>query len=527
MRAPVCSILETTSPPRSAEVEHQRVAGRAQRRVDLVGAGGDLVGHVRAGVGERVGELLRAAGHGLDGDGGLLREALRDLIEPRAHHLLQAAGEIGELVVHVLGLEVEAGGQPVAGRGDGRGGVVAGGFQPVEQSRAALAQGVDHGIAGMAERQRDVFALFGERAGDALRHFVDLVGDQIADRGDVVGEIEMHAGDGVAHLFGLADQGLALVGQFAAADRGCALRCRYRRARARTLRCAPALPARRRAPARVRRRRPWRRLRGGWPGRRVTIDSRAEVSGCGQTHGDFGHGFGDHAHVLRAAEHVGEHVEEDHRHDDRAGDADERGEADARGREQRLQFAAVEIGGGEAAGGPGEGGDAGDDIRRARRTAAQRLQDLADIGAVVIGGAARRMSSSVQSGACGSSWNRSAAAGGVGAWRRRRLIQTTRLGADRPGGCRAPPGWRRAPLPSGLWIFADCSPFRSSPRCYAGLLPRPANRHGQRAAPRAREPPDGAEKLSARAPFYPQAFILSPWQCERNRSGKEFFIIVN
>ena len=67
----------------------------------------------------------------------------------------------------------------------------------------------------MAERERDVLALLGERAGDALRHFADLVGDQIADRGDVVRQIEMDAGDGVAHVLGLIDQRLALVGQLA------------------------------------------------------------------------------------------------------------------------------------------------------------------------------------------------------------------------------------------------------------------------------------------------------------------------
>ncbi len=93
--------------------------------------------------------------------------------------------------------------------------LVAGRFQAVEQSRAALAQGVDHRVAGVSERQRDVFALFGQRAGDALRHFVDLFGDQIADRGDVVRQIEMDRADRLAHLFGLADQGVALVGQFA------------------------------------------------------------------------------------------------------------------------------------------------------------------------------------------------------------------------------------------------------------------------------------------------------------------------
>ena len=70
--------------------------------------------------------------------------------------------------------------------------------------------------------------------------------------------------------------------------------------------------------------------RMAWP--TVTIDSRAEVSGWRQPHRDFGHGFGDQAHVLRAAEHVGEHVEEDHRHDDRAAMPTSGGEADARGR---------------------------------------------------------------------------------------------------------------------------------------------------------------------------------------------------
>ena len=186
MRAPVCSSLETTSPPRrlrsstSESPVERSVMFTSSARAAMVSA------MLAAGLGEGVVEGLRAARHDLDGDGGFLREALRDLVEPGAHHLLQAGGEFGELVVHVLGLEIEAGGETVAGRGDGGGGVVAGGLQPVEQGRAALGQRVDHAIAGMAERQRDVLALFGERTGDALRHFVDLVGDQIADRGDVV-----------------------------------------------------------------------------------------------------------------------------------------------------------------------------------------------------------------------------------------------------------------------------------------------------------------------------------------------------
>ena len=50
MRAPVCSILATTSPPRSRQVQHQRIAGVAQRVVDLFGAAGDRVGQPVAGL---------------------------------------------------------------------------------------------------------------------------------------------------------------------------------------------------------------------------------------------------------------------------------------------------------------------------------------------------------------------------------------------------------------------------------------------------------------------------------------------
>ena len=369
------------------EIEHQRVAGRAQRRVDLVGAGGDRLGHRGCGIGDGVGELLRAARHVLDGDRRFLREALRDLIEARGHHLLQAGRQVGELVVDVVGLEIEAGGQPVAGRGNGGGGLVAGRFKAVEQRRAALAERIDHGVAGMAERQRDVLAFFGQRAGDALRHFVDLVGDQIADRGDVVGQIEMHAGDGVAHLFGLADQRFALVGQFAeqvadadfvvvigALERGDFVvdqRFEFGGARQSALDAvahggdfaADGLADR-----------DDRFARGGFR--------------LGQPHGDFGHGFGDQTHVLRAAEHVRDHVEEDHRHDDAA--AMPTVTAKPRRARRGCEFRRRTDSDGDAAGDPGKADNGGDDIRRARRAVAQRLQNLADIGAVIIGGAARR-----------------------------------------------------------------------------------------------------------------------------------------
>ena len=44
-------------------------------------------------------------------------------------------------------------------------------FEALEQVAAALAERVDHGVAGAAERERDVLALLGERLGDASARF--------------------------------------------------------------------------------------------------------------------------------------------------------------------------------------------------------------------------------------------------------------------------------------------------------------------------------------------------------------------
>ncbi len=110
-------------------------------------------------------------------------------------------------------LKLRLGGQAVARGVDRARGVVAGALQALQQVGAALAELFDHGVAGGAERDRDLLALLGERAGDALRRLVDALGDQLAHRGDVVGEVEMDVGDGVADLLGLSDQGFALLGE--------------------------------------------------------------------------------------------------------------------------------------------------------------------------------------------------------------------------------------------------------------------------------------------------------------------------
>ena len=84
------------------------------------------------------------------------------------------------------------------------------------------------------------------------------------------------------------------------AGRGCALRCRCRRVRARKLHWRPALPARRRAPARVRRRRPWPRLRGGSPGRRSRSSRAASSSGSASRMATSAIDCGDQPQLLRA-----------------------------------------------------------------------------------------------------------------------------------------------------------------------------------------------------------------------------------
>ena len=164
----------------------------------------------------------------------------------------------------------------------------------------------------MAERQRDVLALLGERAGDALRHFIDLVGDQIADRGDVVREIEVDAGDRVANMLGLVDQRFALVGQLgeqiADADFVVVVGALERRHLV-VDECFELGGASECA------------LDAITHGRDFAADGLADgddgLAGDGfglrQTHRHFGHGFGDHAHVLRAIEHMCEHEEENRR----------------------------------------------------------------------------------------------------------------------------------------------------------------------------------------------------------------------
>ena len=140
-----------------------------------------------------------------------LLEFAGDAVDAFVQHLVDAIGEIDELVVDVAGLEVEAGGQPLGGVEHGARGLGAGFFQAVEQVAAALAEREDHVVAGMAERARDVLAALFQRAGDA-GDLVDTRGDRVRDQRDVVAQVDLDAGNGAAGHLGLADQIVALMG---------------------------------------------------------------------------------------------------------------------------------------------------------------------------------------------------------------------------------------------------------------------------------------------------------------------------
>ena len=294
-------------------------------------------------------------------------------------------GHLGEFFGDVVGLEVQAGGEPVAGAGDGVGGFLAGALQALQQVAAALAERADHEVAGAAERERDVLALFGQRLRDLLRAVVDLRRDVVADRGDVVRKIEMHAGDGVAHLLGLADQRVALMRQRL-----------EQAANADFVVVVGALERRHfvgdqgfelgRAGQR-----PFDAVAHGGD---LAADGLAhaddEIVGDlfrrRELHGDAGHRLGDDAHLLRAPHHVGDDVEEHDRRQHEAGKPDHGRESGRTLVQHRLQTRQIEECQHDAARRPGDREHGGNDIGTVGGALLQAVQDLSDGQTVVIGG---------------------------------------------------------------------------------------------------------------------------------------------
>ncbi len=117
--------------------------------------------------------LFGAVGNAVDDGGGALFEFAGDAVDPLVQHLMDAVGQVDELVMDVPGLEIEAGGEALAGVEHRARGFGAGFLEPVEQVAAALAERENHVVAGAAERAGDVGAAFLQRTGDALGDLVD------------------------------------------------------------------------------------------------------------------------------------------------------------------------------------------------------------------------------------------------------------------------------------------------------------------------------------------------------------------
>ena len=312
-------------------------------------------------------------------------EAVRDLVEPRGQQVRQLGGELAELLADVIGLDVDARGQALGGAFERAGRLGAGVAELFEEVAAALADGVDHGIAGASERERDVLALLRERARDPLGRVGDAGGDQLADRADVLGEPDVDAGDRAAHLLGLGDHGVALVGEILdqAADAQLvvvigALQRRdlvvdqgfeFRGARERALHSV---------------------AHGGdfAADRLADADDRflGDGLGLGEPHGSIGHGAADDAQLLGAADQVREQEQECDRHDQHGrktvelqGDAVLADQLNGLGSELRHAEH-------DAGRDPADRKNSGDHIGPARRAALQGLEHAPDGLAVVVGG---------------------------------------------------------------------------------------------------------------------------------------------
>ena len=389
----------------------QGVDGDVQRFAGLVAAGQHLGGEAVAGVVDLAGEvgaaqvefdqqrvarvlqrvvhLLGAVGDAFDNDGGLLLELAGDALDALVQHVVDAIGEVDEFVVHMAGLEIQAGGQPLAGVEHRARGLGAGFLEAVEQVAAALAERQDHVVAGRAERIGDVRAAFFQGAGDALGDFVNARGDRVGNQRDVMAQIDLHAGNGAAHLFGLADQIIALMGdvlqQRADAHFVIGIGAFQRRHFVGDQRFQFA-GARDRAFDAIAHRRDFAadRLTHGHHG------LAGNAFRLGETHRDLRHRLRDHAQLLAAPGEMGEEEEQHHRREEQRRKAGEHQHAAAlaHGGLQRRQEADGEQTGAKQ---PDAGEDAGESVDIAGGAASlNRLEQLADGLAIIIGRAPRQ-----------------------------------------------------------------------------------------------------------------------------------------
>ncbi|MBV6489012.1 MAG: hypothetical protein GHHEDOFH_02989 [Pseudorhodoplanes sp.] len=364
--------------------EDERIPGRLDRIVDLLAAQRDRFRKPAGGFQIAVGHHPGAFVHLIDDLVGALRKIVGQAGETQVHHLRQVFRQRLEFLRDVVGFEIQARRQLLAGVRDGGLGLVARVFEPLQQVAAALAEGGDHLVAGLAERLGDVLAFLGQRGGDVGGHAIDLRGDDVADAGNVAAQVEMDALDRVAHLLGggdeivvlaveLVEQGadahfVVVIGAFERGNLVVDERLKLGGARERAFHAV---------------------AHGGDLAADGLADGDDRILGrrfrLAQAYRHLRHGLRDGAHLARAVDHVREHEEEGGRQQEH-GCERQQGKAGIGARPQVGQQA-----GGENADerDPDERGGGGGDVAGARGARLHALQQLADGRTVVVGGAAQ------------------------------------------------------------------------------------------------------------------------------------------
>ena len=233
-----------------------------------------------------------------------------------------------------------------------------------------------------------MLAPLGERMGDALRGLVDLLADQVADGGQILGQVDVDVVDGRAHLLGLADQRVALVGEVLqqAADADFVVAIGALERGDFVLHQGFELAGAGQCP-----------LDAVAHGRDFAADRLADgddgiprhALGLGEPQRDLRHRLRDQAQFLGAPGHMRDAEEEDDGQQRRGAKADHGGGWRMARAERRVEIGQIGPRQRQAADDPGGGEQGGDVIRGPGRTVLQRAQDAADRLLVVIGGAKR------------------------------------------------------------------------------------------------------------------------------------------
>ena len=419
---------------------HRRLRDIGEARMQLFAVLGEIVAHAGVALLDQTGERNARRAEALMRGVGLLGDELGDALSGVVQALVQLfAMDIDDFVEAVAGFD-QAGGEAVAARGNGlgdaRAGFVdalgdflptrakienqrfagalqarvhfgdalrqglrdrfggvgeigrhlrAGVGQAAQDVRAAFGERIDQRVAGRAERRGDFLALDAERCRHLVAGGGDAGDDAVGYAVEILGESFMRAGDGAAHAVGVGDDRLAFAGEFVdqrphaafvvgvgafeIGDFGANHGFQFAGARDGAL---DAVAHRGDFAANGLRQRD--DLLGG------------DRLGFGEAHGDFGHRAGGGAHLLRAAH-------------QQAGDDEEGGGTEQREHQQRgfgtaeeRAFARPAARGGKCVKRPEQRPERGerhaDNHGRRADARLQGLQNLTDMGAVVVGGRA-------------------------------------------------------------------------------------------------------------------------------------------